>query len=156
MALGVEEAIALLIRDGDPARLIDGLDTLESFRLYDDPDATKRRIYVGEEPPEPDEIVTIFVEGGGPPIGGGDPNPVAWRPAFTVRTRSTRYERAQDLIHKARAILDYYQGTSNGVPFFRIFANTEPVPLGRDRDDEGGRFFFSQGFSTVTRRFALS
>lgn len=156
MPLGVDEAIAELIRDGDPARSIDGLDTLESFRLYDDADTAKRRIFVGEEPPEPDEIVCVHLEGGGIPIGGGDPNAVGRQPGFTVRSRSLSYARAQELAHEVYAILDYFQGTRHGVPFFRIFANFEPFPIPRDSDDEGGRFVFSQGFRSVTKRYALS
>lgn len=156
MPTGVDTAIAELLRDGDPARLIDGLDTLESFRLHDDPDTAKRRIFVGEEPPDPDEIVSVFIDGGGPPIGGGDPHPVGRQPGFTVRSRSDSYARAQELAHEGFAILDYFQGTRHGVPFFRIFANFEPIPIPRDRGDEGGRFVFSQSFRSVTKQFALS
>lgn len=156
MALGVDQAVALLIRDGDSARSIQGLDALRGFRLSDDPDTSKRRIRVGDEPPEPDDLVAVHLEGGGPPLGGGDPNTVGRQPSFTIRSRSLSYETAQEIAHEIYAILDYYQGTSHGVAFFRIFAVSEPVPLGRDRDDEGGRFFFSQGFRAITRRYALS
>lgn len=157
MALGVDQAIAELIRDGDPARSVDGLATLEGWGLYNDADPAKRRIYIGEEPPEPDEVVTVFIEGGGAPIGGGDPNAVGRQPAFTVRCRSLQYARAQELAHEVYPILDYFQGTKNGVPFFKIFANFEPFPISpRDPDDEGGRFTFTQSYSSVTKRYALS
>lgn len=156
MALGVDQAIAELIRDGDPARSIDGLDTLENFRLYDDADTAKRRIFIQEEPPEPDDIISVFLEGGGPPIGGGPPHPVARQPSFSVRARSSRYERAIELALEAYAVLEYFEGTVHGVPFFRIFANSDPVMLGRDRDDRLGRFYTSQTFRSVTKRYVLS
>jgi len=156
MGLGVDEAVAMLLRDGDPARAIDGLSTLHGFRLYDDADATKRNIYVGEEPDTPDDVVTVFLEGGGLPIGGGPPNPVARQPAFTVRTRAPAYADAQERAHEANAILEYFEGTVHGVPFFRIFANFEPLPLGRDREDRGGRWIFSQTFRSVTKRYVPS
>lgn len=156
MGFGVDQAIAELIRDGDPARSIDGLDTLEGFRLSNDADTAKRRIFVAEEPPEPDEIIGVHIEGGGPPLGGGPPNAVGRQPSFTVRSRSLSYARAQEIAHEVYAILDYFEGTRHGVPFFRIFADFEPFPLPRDSDDEGGRVIFSQSFSTVTKRYALS
>lgn len=157
MPLGIDEAVALILRDGDPARSISGLDSLEDFRLYDDADSTKRRIHVGEEPQSPDEIVTVFIEGGGAPIGGGDPHEVGRRPGFTVRSRSDRYERAQEIAFECYAILSYYQGTSNGVPFFRILAVSDPFPLmPRDGGDEGGRVVFTQSFNAVTKRYTLS
>lgn len=156
MALGVDQAIVELIRDGDPARSIDGLDTLESFRLYNDATEAKRRIFIAEEPPEPDEIVAVHLEAGGLPIGGGPPNAVGRQPGFTVRSRSESYARAQELAHEVYAILDYFEGTRHAVPFFRILANFEPFPIPRDSDDEGGRFVFSQSFRSVTKRYALT
>lgn len=155
-ATGVETAVATLLRDGDPARTIDGLSTLFDMRLHDDADPTKRSIFVGEEEEEPDQAVTVFLEGGGAPIGGGQPNAVGRQPGFTVRTRAASYATAQEIAHAAHAILDYYEGTVHGVPFFRIFATFEPIPLGRDRSDRGGRWIFSQTFRSVTKRFVPS
>lgn len=156
MALGVDRAVCELIRDGDPARGIDGLDTLEGFRLYDDADTAKRRIFIQEEPDEPDEIVTVFLEGGAEPIGGGPPNPVGRRPLFSVRARSQQYARAVELALEASAVLEYFEGTVRGIPFFRILANAEPVMLGRDRDDRTGRFYTVQTYRSITKRYQLS
>lgn len=156
MALGLERAIAEVLRDGDPARTIDGLDTLRSFRLYDDADTAKRKIFVNEEPTAPDECVTVFLEGGRAPIGGGPPNSVGLRPSFTVRVRSTTSEAAQAIAREAYAILDLFEGTVRGIGIFRVFADFEPVPLGRDRGDAGGRWIFSQTFRSITKRYVLS
>ena len=154
MALGVDRAVAELLRDGDPVRAIDGLDTLRGFRLYDDADTAKRNIYVGEEPPEGDDVVTVIIEGGAPPISGSAP--VGRRPGFTVRSRSLSYETAMEIAHEVHKILDYFEGVVHAVPFFRILANFEPIPLGRDRDEAGGRWTMSQTFSATTENFALS
>lgn len=158
MALGVAEAVAELLRDGDPApdRLVDGLDTLRGFRLYDDADTSKRHIFVTEEPPDPDESVTVLLEGGARPIGGGGAHPIARQPAFTVRSRAASSETAQEIAHEVHAILDYFHGLVRGIPFFRIDANFEPLPLGRDRSGSGGRWVFSQTFRSISKRYALS
>ena len=156
MALGIERAIAELLRDGDPSRSIQGLYALEGFRLYDDPDASARNIFVGEEKQQPDEMVSVFAEGGGMPIGGGGESPVGRQPSFTVRARSPKYERAIELAFMAYGILEYYQGVVHGISFFRIFANSDPSHLGRDREDRTGRFYTTQTFRAVTKRFVLS
>ncbi|MCP4868277.1 MAG: hypothetical protein GY898_06115 [Proteobacteria bacterium] len=156
MPLGVDRAVAELIRDGDPARSIDGLLALEGFQLYDYADASLAKIWLGYEPETPDELVTVFVEGGLEPIGGGPPNEVGRRPMFSVRTRADDYERSMELSHLVWPILSYYEGTVHGVPFFRILANSEPVPLGRDRDDRTGRFYTSTTYRSTTKRYQLS
>lgn len=156
MGLGVEEAVAMIIRDGDPARSIDGLDTLYGYRLYDDASEDARRIFVAEEPDQPDESVTVVLEGGAPPTGGGPPNAVGRSPAFSVRCRAASYARAQQLAHEVYAVLDWFEGLVRGVPFFRILANFEPIPLGRDRDDRAGRWIFTQTYRSTTKRYGLS
>ena len=158
MALGVDQAIAELLRDGDPApdRLVEGLDGIHGWRLYDDADTTKRRIFIAEEPDEPDEIVAVHIEAGGGPIASGGAFGVGRQPGFTVRSRSLSYATAELVAHQCYEILDQYQGQLNRVPFFRIFANFEPFPIARDSDDEGGRFVFSQSFRSVTKRYALT
>jgi hypothetical protein len=152
MALGVDQAVAEILRDGDPARSIDGLAALFSFTMYDAA-ASAREIHIAEEPPDPDETVTVIIEGGGLPIAGALGQGLGRRPSFTVRTRAPKYETAQERAHAIHAILDEFEGLVHGIPFFRINANTEPIPLGRDREDRGGRSIWSQSFRSVTKRY---
>lgn len=152
MGLGVDQAIAEILRDGDPARSILGLAALDSFTMYDAA-ASSREIHIGEEPPDPDETVTVTLEGGGPPISGAYGIGIARSPEFTVRTRGPEYGTTQSRAHAIMEILDEFEGVSNGVGFFRINANTEPIPLGRDREERGGRWVWSQSFRTVTKRY---
>lgn len=156
MGLGVERAVAEIIRDGDPARGIQGLLALRGWQLYDHATVADRHILIGEELETPDDAVTVLLEGGGPPIGGGAPNALLRQPGFTVRSRAPEYDTAQEIAHQVHAILDYFEGSANSVPFFRIFASFEPVPLGRDRGDRGGRWVFSQTYRSVTKRYTPS
>lgn len=159
MALGVDQAVAEILRDGDPIRSILGLAALDSFTMYDAPSA--RMILIGEEPPEPDETVTVILEGGGLPIPGAYGQGVGRTPDFTVRTRGPAtggqsYETAQARAYAVYEILDEFEGVVHGIPFWRINANTDPIPLGRDREARGGRWVWSQTFRSITKRYSLS
>ena len=156
MALGVDRAVAEIIRDGDPARAIPGLATLDGWDLYDASLAADRRIHVGEAPDDPDSIVVVVLEGGLPPIGAGDPNSVQRQPSFSIRSRDLSYETALERAQEVHTILDMFQGKKREVPFFRILAQGEPFPLGRDREQAGGRWITTQTFSSFTKRYALS
>lgn len=158
MATGLDQAVAELLRDGDPVRSILGLAAIDSFTMYDVGDGV-REIHVGEEPDQPDETVTVVLEGGGLPIEGAYGIGIGRRPAFTVRTRGPSrggYGATQARAYAIFEILDEYEGLVRGIPFFRINANTEPIPLGRDREERGGRWVWTQTFRSVTKRYSPS
>jgi len=155
MPLGVDQAVAEILRDGDPLRSILGLAAVDSFTMYDVGNGV-REIHVGEEPDQPDETVTVILEGGSPPIQGAHGVGLGRQPAFTVRTRGPSYGTTQGRAHLVYQILDEFEGVVHGVPFFRVNANTEPIPLGRDREDRGGRWVWSQTFRSITKRYSPS
>lgn len=152
MAGGLGEAIAQTLLAGDPLRAIDGLATFAGFTLYSAP-ASSKEIHVAEEPDEPNDCVTVVPEGGQAPTEGSHGINPARRPAFTVRTRSALYDSAEANAFQAYRILDGFEGKANGVPIMKCIASTEPIPLGRDRESEGGRWVFSQTFNTITKRY---
>lgn len=156
MALGVDRAVAEIIRDGDPVRAIPGLATLYGWDLYDAVLPDDQRIHVGESPDDPDAVVVVVLEGGLLPIGGGAPNAVGRQPSFTIRSRDLSYELALQRAQDVHTILDYFEGKVREVPFWRILAQGEPFPLGRDREEAAGRWVTSQTFSSFTKRYALS
>lgn len=153
MALGVDQAIAELLVNGDPVRAIDGL-SVEGFGLYGS--GASKLVFVGEEQPQPDDAVTVILEFGRPPIPGAYGFGVGRRPSFSVRTRSASYATAQSVAYQVDEILNEYSGSQNGVPFFRIDAAVDPISLGRDREDRGGRWIWSQPFNSTTKRYSPS
>lgn len=155
MALGVDRAVAEILRDGDALRGILGLAAVDSFVMHDVATSSDLRvIWVGEEPPKPDETVTVILEGGGAPTQGAHGVGLGRSPAFTVRTRGETYDTTQARAHVVHGILDEFEGVVHAVPFWKINANTEPIPLGRDREGRGGRWVWSQTFRSMTKRYS--
>ena len=152
MAGAVEQGVAEILLAGDPRRGLAGLATFAGFTLWSAP-ASAKEIHAGEEPDSPDSTVTVISEGGSAPVRGSHGINPARRPAFTVRSRDHDYTEAQRVAFQIYRILDGYEGTANGVPFFHVDASTEPIPLGRDREDRGGRWVFSHTFNTITKRY---
>lgn len=132
MALGLENGIAVALSQN-------GFGV-----LYDQPSPT---IFVGEEPPEPDDIVTVFEAGGGPV------ERVTETHVITIRTRGTSYEAVTEKARDIHAFLNSdYGGVFGGFRVARVKAGTPPVPIGRDDGgDSGGRWRVTQSFSVITK-----
>jgi hypothetical protein len=108
--------------------------------LYSDPVGVGARIFVGEEGPEPDEAITVILDGPGP---GGNRDRISESYALTVRCRAQKYERASELAFGVmKSLITEEQGLFGGVLVARAVPST-PVPLGRDRDGQGGRWIFT-------------
>jgi len=134
MALGVEQGLALAI-------IADGHAT-----------AISTDIFVGEEPPTPDNSITVLES-----AGGSFPSQITELHLITVRVRNTSYETGkallrsiyQDLVAPSYA----HQGRLLGTIHAQSVRATAPgVPGGRDESSNGGRWRFSQTFEVVTKQ----
>lgn len=107
-------------------------------------------IHLGQERPEPDQALTVLEEAAGPPT-----RKLTQEHGITVRTRAATAAGARSLANLVDKALNEYEGCPLGVPIARIFANFQPVPLGRDPDEAGGRPTFTQTFTVRTKRFTV-
>ena len=134
MALGVENGLALaIIADGN------------ATALYTD-------IFVGEEPPSPDNIITVLESPGGRII-----NQITEAHIITVRVRNENYEDGKGLLHDISLGLVAFSAAHQGrligtIPAQYIRATAPGVPLGRDEGPNSGRWRFSQTFEVVTKQ----
>lgn len=133
MALGLERAVAQILEDAGVGTWAD------------------QSITVGEEPPLPDGNVTVHLEGGGEAI-----RTVMEKAQVTVVTRRATYEDALEDSKTIHGVLHEFQGVVRGIRIADIYADTLPLPLGRDLDAEGGRWRQTQTFTATTRRFAFT
>jgi hypothetical protein len=133
MALGLERAIAQILEDAGLGAWAD------------------QSITIGEEPPTPADNVTVHLEGGGEAI-----RTVMEKAQVTVVTRRTTYEDALEDSKSVHLALHEYQGVVRGIRIADVFADTLPLPLGRDLDGDGGRWRQTQTFTATTRRFAFT
>ncbi len=102
-----------------------------------------RNIYFIEEPEEPDNVITVLEEAGGPPV-----NTFGEQRSFTVRTRHVEPGEAQSLAQQIHRALHFQQGILQEIQVGLISADTNPIPLGRDQNR---RFIVSQTFSVVMK-----
>jgi len=102
-------------------------------------------IFVGEEPPQPDNAVVVLVS-----TGGAFPSAVAEEWLLTVRVRDLDYETAHT---RMRAIAVHLQekgqGDFGGIRIGRLAPDGTPVTLGRD---EVRRWRVEQVFSALMKR----
>lgn len=100
-------------------------------------------LFIGSEPPAPDQVVTIYDTGGYP----GAANYDLRRPAAQVRVRSNNYRDGWVL---ANAVLNALHGkheeTWNGTRYLQILAASDVLYLGKD--EQGGRFLFTANFQS--------
>lgn len=102
-----------------------------------------RNIYFIEEPEDPDNVITVLEEAGGPPV-----NTFGENRAFTIRTRHEEPAEAQSLAQMIHRALHFQQGILQSIQVGLIQADTNPIPLGRDQNR---RFIVSQTFSVVLK-----
>jgi hypothetical protein len=102
-----------------------------------------KAIFVGEEPEEPDNTITIFEDGGGPPL-----NTFGETRSFTVRVRHTNYLSGKTLAQQLHRALHFQQGILSSIGVALIQADTNPISLGRD---ENRRHVFTQTFTATTK-----
>lgn len=138
MGFGLERAIAQALEDANP-----------TFGVFE------TDIFITQEPKTPDDTITIFLDGGGPPISF-----VGEEQSITIRTRrgaDLSSERALEDAKEIHTFLHQFQGNVRSIPIAQVTADFLPIPLGRDADTtRGGRFVVTQTFTVVTRRFAFT
>ena len=107
------------------------------------------KLFIGELPDSPDEVVAIFQYPGNPPSNLGDNR----SPGLQVRTRSDNYSDALQLLEDIYDILDPIgdefkddapQGaTINGTFYLDFITQQEALPIG---EDSKGRPEFTQNY----------
>lgn len=172
MSLGIEQAIAeFLSTPPAPTPSFGG--------LYDDADPGNRVIFVAEQPPVPTDdtdtdpdlggyittsplAITLLLDGGDPPqLRIGETQ------VLTIQCRHDSYETAMQTQRAIFELLQENGGQSNGanplaqgvfrgIKIWRITANFPPLPLGRDRQSEDGRFVTTQSFTVRSKPVTFS
>lgn len=113
--------------------------------LYSDPvPRLKKAIFVGEEPDDPENVITIREEAGGAPLLR-----LAETRSFTVRVRNEDYEDGKILAQQIHRALQDEEGILSGVKVARVTADTNPIYLGRNPDRQ---HVFTQTFTALTKR----
>lgn len=107
-------------------------------------------LFVGREPDDPDNCVTIFDTPGAPPtlVLGSDGNEY-YRPTIQVKVRNNDYRIGYNLAHDIMAVLHAKgQETWNGTLYSVIVAMADPALLDWD---ENGRVSFVVNFELQRR-----
>lgn len=101
-------------------------------------------LFVGKEPPEPDNAVTIFDTGGPQPELTFNRNEIYQRPAIQIKVRDNDYEVGWPLINDIRNVL-HGRGHEvwNGTTYELIQCRAEPTFLGWD---DNNRPWFTVNF----------
>jgi hypothetical protein len=135
--------VATLGPDGNLARQL----ATAGFGVFDETGATGT-VFAGEEPPDPDNVVTVLLS-----AGGRIPSAVSEEWLLTVRVRD---EDPEAVNRRLRDITVYIQERGQGVfgslRFARIDAAGTPIPLSRD---ERRRFRVEQLFVVLTKKSFL-
>jgi hypothetical protein len=108
-------------------------------------------IFVAEEPPSPDETITVIELGDGRIISEIEEEHI-----IRVRVRDSSYE---DGLGRTRAVyktLKEAQGIVGGIHVAYVRATAPEAPLGRDSGgNEGGRWRFGQNYQVLTKDYDL-
>lgn len=163
MALGLEQAVAEYLE----AKGFGG--------LYDDADLSQRVIFVQQRPPAPlydpaepgaastaPVTISVFVEGGEAKAQG-----LVEEHDLVIECRHATYETAMQTQRQLYTLLHENGGQSGtinpnatgdfgGVSVIWIRATTMPELVGRDSNEEGGRFVTQQSFRAQTKPITLS
>jgi len=150
MASSFERVIAEILRDGRPdVAGVVGFQSLYGWELFDFATVSSRHIFIGQEPKDPDDCVTVIPEAGGPPL-----RRFSRQLGWTVRVRAASYEDVRTFGEQVNEILQDLESSLRKVGIFRVQATFEPTILGRDGGDRGGRYLSTQSFGAVSRTFA--
>ncbi len=133
MALGLEQAIAVLLNENSFGDLYDG---------------TTPKIFVGEEPETPDATITVLNSGG----ARGELD-LGERHQIQIRVRDPSYAVAMSTLRDIHDLLHEYQGQPSGVPVIRIESLSPGVSLGRDAGASGGRVRSTEVYAVHTRHY---
>ena len=109
----------------------------------DDVPPIARAIFVGEEPEEPDNTITIFEEPGGPPTATFGEERV-----FVIRVRNVNFLDGKTIAQQIHRALHFEQGILSSIGVAIIQADAQTAALGRDRNR---RHVFSQTFTATTK-----
>ena len=109
------------------------------------------RGYVGEEPPLPDNIVTVLTNRDGPPIPVANQSlPVYEFNSITIRVRgkdyTTAYTKAKDIFKQFQNLPSFVN--SEGVEYSGILASSSVWEMPRD---ESERWIFACDYQPVRR-----
>ena len=134
MALGLENGVAV-------ALVAEGLGS-----------AIGTDVFVGEEPPTPDDSITVLES-----PGGRSEQAITETHIITIRVRNLDYETGKSLLQDIHQFLVPFGNQRQGALFGSIAVmfvkSTAPgVPGGRDDHSSGGRWRFSQSFEMITKQ----
>lgn len=101
-------------------------------------------VYIGEQPPSPDRVVTLYETGGSPHDTSSD-YPML---TFQIRIRAAEYPTARDKLAAIMAVL--HNATITGYVYVYSMQSA-PVYLGKDA--QAGRPEFSMNFRVMKASF---
>jgi hypothetical protein len=105
-------------------------------------------IFVGELPLRPDSCIAVLPATGGRILGRLQEEQV-----IEVVVRDASYQNVRDVSLQISNKLHDLQGDIGGLGIImRIRANNTPIPLGRDKDKDGGRHLSSQLFTCLLKQ----
>ncbi len=105
-------------------------------------------LFIGEEPPDPDDCVTIFDYPGAPPELTLDNDSNITRPSFQIRVRNRDYTIGYILASNIMNLLHgLHNEVWNGTLYMAIFCQNEPALL----DYQNGNARFIMNFNLLRR-----